>query len=144
MQSPAPGETPPVSPDNDNHHHSELSSSSTSTPTKATSIRRSVERPIKNPAKQNEFHQLFKLDEDVIEDYTCAYNGDAILYHGRMYITRNHVCFYSQIFKTTIKIINFKDILDICKRNTALVFPNAIEFTTSKTKLTFASFVYRD
>jgi len=80
----------------------------------------------KNPSKQAEFQQLFNLDDEVIEgkvsiqsclsqisdpcllsyksssDYSCAYQGDAILYHGRMYISRNHICFHSQIFKKTI------------------------------------------
>eukprot|EP01087_Luapelamoeba_hula_P009960 TRINITY_DN2604_c0_g1_i2.p1 TRINITY_DN2604_c0_g1~~TRINITY_DN2604_c0_g1_i2.p1 ORF type:complete len:514 (+),score=69.94 TRINITY_DN2604_c0_g1_i2:134-1543(+) len=99
----------------------------------------------KNPAKQAEFQQLFNLPgEEVVEDYTCAYQGDAILYHGRMYMTHQSVCFHSQIFKKTLKIIPFDDIVDISKKNTAIVFPNAIEFTTTKRKFTFASFMYRD
>eukprot|EP00005_Dracoamoeba_jomungandri_P004930 CAMPEP_0174254354 /NCGR_PEP_ID=MMETSP0439-20130205/3694_1 /TAXON_ID=0 /ORGANISM="Stereomyxa ramosa, Strain Chinc5" /LENGTH=953 /DNA_ID=CAMNT_0015335901 /DNA_START=16 /DNA_END=2877 /DNA_ORIENTATION=+ len=98
--------------------------------------------------KQLEFSTIFEelpTDEAVIEDYSCAYAADKILYHGRMYITTNYICFHSQIFKKTIKIVPFKEISDISKRNTALVIPNAIEIVTRTGKEhLFASFMHRE
>lgn len=95
--------------------------------------------------RQDEFNQIFELThEELLEDFSCAYQSDKLLYHGRMYVSRNYVCFHSQIFKKTIKILEFKDIQDVQKKNTAIVFPNALELTAKNRKFLFASFLYRD
>ena len=99
-----------------------------------------------------------------LADFSCAYQSDKLLYHGRMYVSRNYVCFHSQIFKKTIvrcparllyvassfprvhvmsllwlllpqKILEFKDIQDVQKKNTAIVFPNALELTAKNRKV---------
>ena len=55
-----------------------------------------------------------------------------MLLHGRMYVTNNFLCFYSNLFGVEKKIrIPFSHITLITKENTALVIPNAIAITTS-------------
>ncbi|KAJ1678138.1 hypothetical protein EV182_004693, partial [Spiromyces aspiralis] len=47
-----------------------------------------------------DFHMLFRelpINELLIDDYGCALQRD-ILVQGRLYLTENHVCFYSNIF----------------------------------------------
>lgn len=47
-----------------------------------------------------EFKRLFKDigDEKLVVDYSCALQKD-ILVHGRLYVSKNYVCFYANIFK---------------------------------------------
>jgi len=102
-----------------------------------------------DPKRVTEFHQLFesKLDKDemLIEDFTCALQKERMLVHGRIYISEKHVCFYSQLFGVTLKVIPLIEIIELFKRNTALVFPNAIEIVTrEKSKHFFTSFIFRD
>jgi len=44
----------------------------------------------------------------------------------------------------TQKVISFLEIRSLQKKNTLLVFPNAIEITTPTTQLFFGSFIFRD
>lgn len=50
----------------------------------------------------NELHLGRACPSDDRSDYSCAYQSDKLLYHGRMYVSHNYVCFHSQIFKKTI------------------------------------------
>ena len=64
-------------------------------------------------------------------DFSCAVETTMLL-HGRMYVTNNFLCFYSNLFGVEKKIrIPFSHITLITKENTALVIPNAIAITTS-------------
>jgi hypothetical protein len=47
-----------------------------------------------------EFKRTFKglADEKLVVDYSCALQKD-ILVHGRLYVTKNYLCFYANIFK---------------------------------------------
>ncbi|PIA13883.1 hypothetical protein COEREDRAFT_89213 [Coemansia reversa NRRL 1564] len=94
-----------------------------------------------------DFHMLFRnipINELLIDDYGCALQRD-ILVQGRLYLTENFVCFYSNIFGwVTNLIIAFDEIVSIEKRMTALIIPNAIQISTLHAKHFFGSFIYRD
>ncbi|KAJ1763173.1 hypothetical protein LPJ58_000110 [Coemansia sp. RSA 1591] len=94
-----------------------------------------------------DFHLLFRnipINELLIDDYGCALQRD-ILVQGRLYLTENFVCFYSNIFGwVTNLVIAFDEIVSIEKRMTALIIPNAIQVSTLHVKHFFGSFIYRD
>ncbi|KAI9502521.1 hypothetical protein BX070DRAFT_226305 [Coemansia spiralis] len=94
-----------------------------------------------------DFHMLFRnipINELLIDDYGCALQRD-ILVQGRLYLTENYVCFYSNIFGwVTNLIIVFDEIVSIEKKMTALIIPNAIQISTLHAKHFFGSFIYRD
>ncbi|KAF3940486.1 hypothetical protein ABW19_dt0206235 [Dactylella cylindrospora] len=97
--------------------------------------------------RNRDFHALFKnvpSDEQLIEDYGCALQKE-ILLQGRMYVSEGHICFNSNIFGwVTTLVIPFNDIVAIERRNTAVVFPNAIMIQTLHARNVFASFISRD
>ncbi|CCH62474.1 hypothetical protein TBLA_0H01880 [Henningerozyma blattae CBS 6284] len=100
--------------------------------------------------KNSSFHSFFKNingispDEKLIIDITCALSRD-ILQQGKMYITDRNICFNANIlgWVSTI-VIPFTDIVQIKKKMTAGIFPNAIVIDTLETKYVFASFISRD
>jgi hypothetical protein len=91
------------------------------------------------------FHDLFNLSysEALIEDFACAISR-SILLQGRMYITQNHVCFYSSIFgHRTLALIRFEEIGSLRKVTHALINPG-IEICSQQGELySFASFFFR-
>ena len=100
-------------------------------------------------SKNVEFHNIFKDTEindreRLITDHGCALSRD-ILLQGRLYISDQHLAFYSNILGwiTTI-IISFKEIVQIEKKFTVGIFPNAISVDTLHSKYIFASFLSRD
>lgn len=101
----------------------------------------------KPSVKNLEMHKLFKdllETEKLIDDYACAYSRE-ILIQGRLYVTQNWICFYSNIFTIETKIaIPFSQVIGITKERTALVIPNAITILTNNSKYPFSSFVSRD
>ncbi|QLQ80917.1 hypothetical protein HG537_0E02720 [Torulaspora globosa] len=102
-----------------------------------------------NEKKNSEFHTLFKgtdvtQDEKLIADHNCALSRD-ILLQGKMYISDQHICFYSNILGwVSTVVIPFKEIVQIEKKTTAGIFPNGIVIDTLHTKYIFASFISRD
>lgn len=99
--------------------------------------------------KNAEFHNLFKdaglsPQERLIIDHSCALSRD-ILLQGRIYISDQHICFYSNILGWVSTVfIPFKEIVQIEKKTTAGIFPNGIVIDTLHTKYIFASFISRD
>ena len=102
-----------------------------------------------NDKRNTEFHALFKdlglnPNERLIVDHSCALSRD-ILLQGRMYISDQHLCFYSNILGwVSTVIIPFNEIVQIEKKTTAGIFPNGIVIDTLHTKYIFASFISRD
>ncbi|XP_054983424.1 protein Aster-C [Sorex araneus] len=82
--------------------------------------------------------------EKLIADYACALQRD-ILLQGRLYLSENWLCFYSNIFRweTTISIA-LKNITFMTKEKTARLIPNAIQVVTESEKFFFTSFGARD
>ena len=97
--------------------------------------------------RNRDFHQLFKTvpeDDYLIEDYSAAIQKD-ILLHGRLYISERHICFNSNIFGyVTTLVISFDEVVSIEKKNTAMLFPNAIVIQTLHARNVFASLASRD
>ncbi|CAI5712505.1 unnamed protein product [Hyaloperonospora brassicae] len=96
------------------------------------------------PLEVSDFQKKFKLDEpeEVIGSFSCALFLSNFPFHGRLYLTKSRMCFSGWI--ETIFVASFSDITLMEKKNTALIVPNAIEFTVKEEKVFFASFVYRD
>ncbi|KAI0082130.1 GRAM-domain-containing protein [Panus rudis PR-1116 ss-1] len=97
--------------------------------------------------RNQEFHDMFaNIPEGdyLIEDYGCALQRE-ILVQGRLYISENHVCFHANIFGwVTDLVIPMHEVIQLEKRMTAFVIPNAIQISTRNTKYTFTSFLSRD
>ena len=97
--------------------------------------------------KNKEMHRLFKDladTEKVIDDYSCSLAKE-ILIQGRLYVSQNWLCFYSNIFTIENKlIIPFANVTAVTKERTALVIPNAITISANGAKYGFSSFVARD
>ncbi|XP_031715546.1 GRAM domain-containing protein 2B isoform X1 [Anarrhichthys ocellatus] len=81
------------------------------------------------------FHKLFPdipTSEDLIHAYICALQKE-VPYHGRLYITDTHACFYSSVLlKDTKVVIPVSCIHIVKKQNTALLVPNALSIRTTK------------
>uniref|UniRef100_A0A673M8L7 GRAM domain-containing protein 1A-like n=1 Tax=Sinocyclocheilus rhinocerous TaxID=307959 RepID=A0A673M8L7_9TELE len=97
--------------------------------------------------RNEDFRKLFKKlpdTERLIVDYSCALQRD-ILLQGRLYLSENWLCFYSNIFRweTTITIL-LKDVTSLTKEKTAKLIPNAIQISTEHEKNFFTSFGARD
>ncbi|XP_068446193.1 GRAM domain-containing protein 2B isoform X3 [Clinocottus analis] len=94
------------------------------------------------------FHKLFPnipQSEDLIHAYICALQKE-VPYHGRLYITDTHACFYSSVLlKDTKVVIPVSCIHIVKKQNTALLVPNALSIrTTGGEKYLFVSLRNRE
>ncbi|KAJ6656029.1 hypothetical protein lerEdw1_004434 [Lerista edwardsae] len=97
--------------------------------------------------RNEDFRKLFKQlpdSERLIVDYSCALQRD-ILLQGRLYLSENWICFYSNIFRwETLLTVRLKDICSMTKEKTARLIPNAIQVCTDTEKHFFTSFGARD
>ncbi|XP_048857479.1 protein Aster-B-like isoform X6 [Brienomyrus brachyistius] len=97
--------------------------------------------------RNEDFRKLFKQlpdTERLIVDYSCALQRD-ILLQGRLYLSENWICFYSNIFRwETLLTVRLKDICSMTKEKTARLIPNAIQVCTDAEKHFFTSFGARD
>nr|XP_029132170.1 protein Aster-B-like [Labrus bergylta] len=94
----------------------------------------------------DEFKKLFKElpeSERLIVDYPCALQRD-ILLQGRLYLSENWLCFYSNVFRGTKIILTLKDVVTMTREKTARLIPNAIQVCTSTDKYFFTSFSARE
>ncbi|XP_070687985.1 GRAM domain-containing protein 2B isoform X2 [Pempheris klunzingeri] len=94
------------------------------------------------------FHKLFPdipKSEDLIHAYICALQKE-VPYHGRLYITDTHACFYSSVLlKDTKVVIPVSCIHIVKKQNMALLVPNALSVrTTEGDKYLFVSLRNRE
>ena len=95
---------------------------------------------------KDSLRKLFKLpdDEVLIEEYLCALYKK-ILLQGRMYLFRNYVCFYSNVFGyQKNKVIPLKDVTIVRRAYTVKVVPNAIEIVRNGKCEFFTSFIFPD
>ncbi|XP_048833044.1 GRAM domain-containing protein 2B isoform X2 [Brienomyrus brachyistius] len=94
------------------------------------------------------FHKLFPHipeTEDLIHAFVCALQKE-VPYHGRLYVSENHVCFYSSVLlKETKVVIPVSSIHTLKKQNTALLVPNALSIRTNEgEKFSFMSLRNRE
>ncbi|KAE8806419.1 C2 and GRAM domain-containing protein [Hordeum vulgare] len=83
------------------------------------------EGPIVVHQKPGHLQTIFGLppDEVVEHSYSCALER-SFLYHGRMYVSLWHICFYSNIFSKQIKVeLPLRDIDEITKSQLAVINP---------------------
>ncbi|KAI3373482.1 hypothetical protein L3Q82_021950 [Scortum barcoo] len=106
--------------------------------------------PVLSPTykqRSEDFRKLFKQlpdTERLIVDYSCALQRD-ILLQGRLYLSENWICFYSNIFRwETLLMVRLKDICSMTKEKTARLIPNAIQLCTDNEKHFLTSFGARD
>ncbi|XP_032204202.1 protein Aster-C isoform X3 [Mustela erminea] len=109
----------------------------------ALTVRQSSTYKDRNEEYKRQFTHLPDT-EKLIADYACALQRD-ILLQGRLYLSENWLCFYSNIFRweTTI-CIALKNITFMTKEKTARLIPNAIQIVTEGEKFFFTSFGARD
>ena len=99
-------------------------------------------------SRAEDFKKIFSAlpqEEKLIVEYSCALQRD-ILVHGRLYVTKNYLCFYANIFRWETSVaLRWKDVVAITKEKTALVIPNAIQICTENDERHFfTSFAARD
>ncbi|KAI0299858.1 hypothetical protein BC826DRAFT_715835 [Russula brevipes] len=97
-------------------------------------------------ARNADFHELFKTIPEgdyLIEDYACVFQREDLI-RGRIYISENHICFYTSILSQITKfIVPIYDVVSL-KQVTTSVTPDAIQITTRTTEYTFGSFLAYD
>ncbi|KAF0293312.1 GRAM domain-containing protein 1B [Amphibalanus amphitrite] len=104
---------------------------------------------LRNTYKQrcDEFRRTFEIpsDERLIVDYSCAQvDVGKMIYHGRLYISQNYICFTSNIFKWNVSFcVALREVRAITKMN-VLVFPSGINIETASEKYVLSSFASRD
>ncbi|CAI5799110.1 Hypothetical predicted protein [Podarcis lilfordi] len=80
------------------------------------------------------FRRVFKdfpEEEDLLQTFSCAWQRE-VPYHGRLYISENHVCFYCSMVHREVKVVIPVPSISILKKaNTALLVPNAVCIRTS-------------
>ncbi|XP_076838043.1 GRAM domain-containing protein 2B isoform X2 [Brachyhypopomus gauderio] len=93
---------------------------------------------------QKHFPEISDL-ENLTNTFTCALQKE-VVYHGKMYVSQNHICFYSSVLlKDTKVVIHVSTVQAIKKKNTARVVPNALSITTHNgNKFLFVSLRNRD
>ncbi|XP_023272750.1 GRAM domain-containing protein 1C [Seriola lalandi dorsalis] len=94
----------------------------------------------------DEFKKLFKElpeSERLIVDYPCALQRD-ILLQGRLYLSENWLCFYSNVFRGTKITLRLRDTVSMTRVKTARLIPNAIQICMSTEKFFFTSFSARE
>ncbi|KAG8507438.1 GRAM domain-containing protein 2A [Galemys pyrenaicus] len=81
-----------------------------------------------------QYHKLFKdipLEEEVLKACSCALQRDLLL-HGRLYISKNWLCFYASLFGKDIKVvIPVLSVQMIKKHKMARLLPNGLAITTN-------------
>lgn len=97
--------------------------------------------------KQNyqimEFQELFRLpfDEVLLEDFSCAIKTSNMIWHGRMYLSPNFVCFYSNILGKKNKLVLKGSDIAKAEQKSILMIPNALLVTMAdETQHFFTSF----
>ncbi|XP_010885713.2 GRAM domain-containing protein 2A isoform X1 [Esox lucius] len=86
------------------------------------------------------FHKLFQeipAEEKLIHAFTCSLQKE-LLYHGKLYVSDNYVCFYSSVLlKDTKVVIGASTIEEVKKQNAALSMLSIR--TTDRSKYSFVS-----
>ncbi|XP_061457159.1 uncharacterized protein LOC133372489 isoform X2 [Rhineura floridana] len=82
-----------------------------------------------------DFHRVFKdLSEEelLLETFSCAWQRE-VSYHGRLYVSPSHVCFYCSMVRREVKVVIPVPTISVLKKaNTVLLVPNAICIRTSE------------
>lgn len=97
--------------------------------------------------RNREFHHAFRKipsTEMLVDDFSCALSKD-ILVQGKMYLSAHYICFNSNILGWVTNItIPLREVLQIEKKSTAVLFPNGMVIRTLHQRYVFATFLSRD
>ncbi|XP_043357806.1 protein Aster-A isoform X5 [Dermochelys coriacea] len=87
--------------------------------------------------RNEDFRRIFKglpESERLLVDYSCALQRD-ILLQGRLYLSENWLCFYSNIFRWETAIsVPLREVKCLKKEKMAKLIPNAIQVCTAADK----------
>lgn len=104
-------------------------------------------RKILSSGQQKKFRRHFKQlpqNEEVLNYFSCAFVSD-ILLQGFLYITNQHIAFYSNVFGYITKLlIPITSVARISKEKTVKIIPNAIAVATADERHVFSSFLSRE
>ncbi|KAI8589967.1 hypothetical protein BDZ88DRAFT_416554 [Geranomyces variabilis] len=92
------------------------------------------------------FPEVSAHDEEHLEAiYSCALDREG-LWHGKMFLTSQHLCFSGTHFTKSAKIIlSYPEITGVEKKNSGGMFPNALRMTVDPDrKYVFTAFLKRD
>ena len=81
-------------------------------------------------------HFLFDipLEESLHADYYCAVHSGPVPWHGRLYLTNAHICFYSNLFGKETKLkLALTTLTNVKRRSTVWALPWAIEMRCTDT-----------
>uniref|UniRef100_A0A452J1X9 GRAM domain-containing protein n=1 Tax=Gopherus agassizii TaxID=38772 RepID=A0A452J1X9_9SAUR len=88
--------------------------------------------------RNEDFRRIFKglpESERLLVDYSCALQRD-ILLQGRLYLSENWLCFYSNIFRWETAIsVPLREVKCLKKEKMARLIPNAIQVCTAADKV---------
>uniref|UniRef100_UPI0035900934 GRAM domain-containing protein 2B-like isoform X6 n=1 Tax=Myxine glutinosa TaxID=7769 RepID=UPI0035900934 len=107
------------------------------------------DKSLVSPNKQNiHYHKLFNEvseEEGLVDTFTCALQKD-ILYQGRLFVSKNWICFHANLFGKNVRIsIPVPMVKFVKKEKTAKLLPNAVQIILENMEChTFASFLSRD
>lgn len=98
-------------------------------------------------SKNQDFHKIFPTIPSnvfLVEDFNCSWIRD-IPIQGKLYLSTEFICFYSNVFGRTIrKVIPLNDLEEIRKETTIGLFPNGIGVKTTNSWYFFSTFYSRD
>lgn len=88
-------------------------------------------------------HETFGINQDerLVADFSCFYDA-SLVSPAHMYITEKHICFHIHGTKVFEKIL-WTDVVDVVKKNTAKIIPNAIVIATKDNREHFFAFMNR-
>lgn len=81
-------------------------------------------------------------DDELVDNFGCFYDA-SLVQPAHMYLTKQHLCFHIHGHKGKEKVMRWTDIVEMKKKNTAKVIPNAIVVKTRDGKEFFFAFVNR-
>ncbi|KAJ1509674.1 hypothetical protein HMI54_002187, partial [Coelomomyces lativittatus] len=100
--------------------------------------------PVKNSNSTTSLHSRLSSDqEDFLGNFSCALHKE-ILLPGKLYVSKEFLLFKQSVFNRKRINIPVSQILNVKKKSTAMVFPNAIEIVTQEKKYFFGSFLFRE
>jgi len=98
--------------------------------------------PVVPPGHKHDWLQRnFHIDDEVVDEFACHLQ-DPLPRQGTLYICHRHLCFASPFPPKAV--VPIPDIAAIEKRQTARLFPTAIEVKTADKAFFFGGFVKRD
>ena len=98
--------------------------------------------------RQQQAHELRRTfglpsTEEPLDDFSCALQK-AILLHGRLFVSRQHVCFSSNVFGVRTQLaLPFREVVSVSKGTQSLINPSIVVMTKAEQHI-FASFWKRD